>query len=78
MQYKTKEKFEIPVKRFYIPVEIKEKCPKCKTICSVNLDDNYLSYPSVNHKEVLEVYCDKCDDEFTICITLELEIKVEN
>lgn len=68
----------IDVKRFYLPLTIKLTCPKCNTVNDHNLNDNYLSYPTINNPEDIGVYCKKCEDYFNASITLKIAIEVND
>lgn len=43
-------------KRFYAPVRIRSKCPKCGEVVTDNLSENYLSYPVTNKPFVFSMY----------------------
>ena len=73
---KIKDKFEIETKRFYLPVIIPVKCAHCGTKHEFNLSDRYLSYPVINKKSVEGFWCDKCDEESEIDLTLRVRIDV--
>lgn len=72
---KIKSEFELEVKRFYLPVKIERDCPDCGTKCVLDLDSNYLSYPTVNKKEQGHCYCDVCDTEFEFDLTLKISLE---
>ena len=61
---------EVAVKRFYVPIEVHEKCPKCNHDVVWDGEEDYLSYP--NGEEVIEFYCDNCDNDFTSKKTIEI------
>jgi len=73
------KKFTIDVKRFYLPIKIIRKCPKCETKVIINIgSDEYLSYPRINDKNFeLWFYCENCDYEFKKKAILKIQIEVE-
>lgn len=66
---------ELDIKRLYLPFEIKTECPKCKTETVRDLEQEYLSYPSIGKPEDVHFYCDECDHEWGEKIILEISIK---
>jgi len=61
---------EIEVKRFYLPFKEEMKCPDCGTLCEVDFNNEYISYP--NGKENIHFCCPKCDTEFESKTTIEI------
>jgi len=74
---KLNDKFEVDVKRFYIPLEVLLNCPHCNKEKKVDLSDDYISYPTVNQAEAIEQYCDHCDNEFEFDLTLRMSADVD-
>lgn len=72
-----KEEFELNIKRFYLPIIIKRKCPNCNNECEEDLGYSYLSYPTVNKKERLHFYCPECDCEFEIDRILKISLQLD-
>lgn len=68
---------EIDVKRFYIPLTIQLKCPKCNTMNDHNFSEQYLMYPTVNKPESTEIRCKNCDDHFSVNVILKIAIEVD-
>ncbi len=75
--------FEIEVKRFYIPFTIHSNCPRCDRPHSVDLEDQYLSYPVVG--EPVEVYfgCEEGDcyddgPEWEVKVIVSLDLGLVN
>ncbi len=66
---------EIEVKRFSLPIVIKVNCPKCETLNEYDFNDNYLSYPTLNKPESIEIYCIGCEDYFSHNVTLKIAIE---
>jgi hypothetical protein len=63
---KRDDSFELGVKRFYMPgVVVKDKCVKCGGEASLDLGDQYLSYPTVNASNDVDLWCSACDDQTT-------------
>ena len=71
-----KEVFDIEVKRFYLPVVVKDKCPNCDGEISQNLEDQYLSYPTLNKADDITLVCEACDMEFQVPFTLRMSIDI--
>lgn len=46
--FEIKEEFEISVKRLCLPIVVERSCPKCNKVCNVDLEYDYLSYPTLN------------------------------
>ncbi len=53
-----KAPFDIDVKRFYLPAEIKARCPECGSEVVKDFDQDYLMYPTANKKFAVTIYCD--------------------
>lgn len=68
--------FEVGVKRFYLPIEIKRNCPSCNTRLTCDLEKNYLFEPSINKKETITFFCDECDDHYHADAVLKVELHV--
>lgn len=71
------EQFDIGVKRFCLPLIIRRACPKCGEECKLDLEQNYLSYPTVNKREVLNFYCTECKLDFEVDSILSIFLEVE-
>jgi len=69
------EEFDIEVKRFYVPVIIKAKCPKCKKEIENDYSQDYLSYPTANKPMETYFYCEDCDEEFYINTILKVTLE---
>lgn len=74
---RAKGKFEIEVKRFYLPVKFDIQCPHCGAINPIDLESQYLSYPTVNKKESEYRECDHCDKEFEFDIKVEVGVEID-
>ena len=72
----SKGKFELGVKRFYLPIQIKRNCPNCDNQCVRDLSSDYLSYPTLNAKEQMYFYCEKCGTEFEIDVILQIGLQI--
>ena len=70
------EKFDLDIKRFYFPYTKELKCPTCGGIITLDMTDSYISYPTFNHIQERIIYCEKCDDEFTIKYMLQMSFTV--
>lgn len=75
--YKIKEESVINVKRFHLPFKTNVTCPSCKHERELDLNYDYLGYPSINKKESHYLYCTVCDIEFEIGITLNMSLIIE-
>ncbi|MEN8907859.1 MAG: hypothetical protein ABF289_18055 [Clostridiales bacterium] len=68
-------KGEIEVKRFYLEgVKLSAPCPKCKKVIQFD-NSQYISYPKLNKKEIINIFCEKCDDFFEVEIKLILKVE---
>lgn len=67
-------RFEVDVKRFYIPVVVISVCPECTEEVRRNLEDNYLSYPTLGAPTKLYFSCSnehEWQDQVIVNITVE-------
>ena len=76
-EIKITEQVESKIKRFYLPLVIKTECPKCKANNNIDLDSDYLSYPTTNKREEIDVYCFTCEHEYTKSLTLKISVEIE-
>lgn len=74
---KLNDKFEIEVKRFYLPLKMTVNCPHCNEEKNIDLSDDYLSYPTLNEAETIYQCCDHCDKEFEFDLTLRMSVDVD-
>ncbi len=58
------------IKRCYVNIIIKAKCPECKGDVKCDLNDSYLSYPEVPSTDSAPFYCEHCDEY------LDVEIQI--
>jgi len=68
---------EINVKRFYLPVKVDVECPHCGEKHVRDFSVNYLSYPKINKRNHVYVYCESCDGEFEFDATLKVSLEVD-
>lgn len=61
-------------KRQRIPFEIRAKCPTCGGTATLNLSDNYLSYPLVGEPTEVSLYCYDEDGCETCCTEIDVVI----
>ena len=80
MKYMSKieGKFSLEIKRFYLPVIIKRRCPECGSMVENDLEQvDYLNYPWVNTVDTMYFYCGECgcgfEKEFILTIGLEVD-----
>ena len=76
-EYKIETEVELSAKRFYLPLVIQAKCGECGEVNNVDLDQSYLSYPTLNKYEKHYVACDACDSEMELNIKLKISIEVK-
>lgn len=69
-------KYELGIKRCYLPVRITDKCFNCGVVRTVDLDSYYVSYPTLNMAEPISFYCENCDHEWDVNIVISLNIKL--
>jgi hypothetical protein len=79
------ETFDIEVKRFYLPIVIKAKCPDCGREMKRDLSNDYLSYPTIGRPERL-TFCHDTeemdprgwhkDHEFFVDVLLSVDLKI--
>jgi len=74
---KLNDKFEVEVKRFYIPLKTVLNCPHCNAEKEVDLEHDYLSYPTLNESEPIGQYCEHCDNEFEFDLTLRISVDID-
>jgi len=74
---KLNDKFEIDVKRFYVPLKMVVNCPHCNEEKKIDLSDDYLSYPTINEAEAIYQCCDHCDKEFEFDATIRMSVDVD-
>ena len=70
---------ELDIKRFYLPgISIVSRCPKCNKEYSKDFSDtkdgHYLSFPNVNVPMEYFMYCDECDHDWPVMVTLKIEL----
>lgn len=70
-----KTPFQIEVKRLYLPVVITKNCPKCSRRIVLDLNDDYISYPTLNTVEDIHMYCAECDYEFYVSARITVNIE---
>ena len=54
------------IKRCYVDMRVTAPCSHCSSECTTDLSQNYISYPVINKKFDISVYCSKCDDWFDV------------
>ena len=54
------------IKRCYANIVIIRACPTCNTACTVDMVQQYISYPEVGTKLNISFYCNQCDDHFEV------------
>lgn len=71
---KLEELGRVDIKRLYIPVVLKDECPKCGGITEFDGSSEYLSYPE--GPEEIRAYCSNCDDWVKSKYKIEIVAKV--
>jgi hypothetical protein len=67
--------FSVDVKRFYLPIVIRDACPACDAAWSSDLSDDYLSHPTTNKPFDYRPLCCACGHEW--CLNVKLVITLE-
>ena len=79
---KVKGKFDgdIEVKRFYMPgIIVEDECSKCLEVVEWSGESDYISYPNTSDKNMhVHMYCQDCENEWEIPITLEITVKLKD
>jgi len=71
-----KKVFNIECKRMHIPFSVKHKC-ECGEELEQDLEDDYISYPTINGDEYIIFYCNECDSEYRLPIKLSMSIEYD-
>lgn len=51
------------IKRFNVPgSKVVAQCPNCDSVCKLEFNSEYLSYPVINGEIDLSFHCEKCGD----------------
>lgn len=66
------EHFDLDVKRFHVPYELRQCCPSCGRVVRYNLLAEYLSYPTVGKPFEFGMYCGDCGHEWNITVKLTM------
>lgn len=75
---------ELDIKRLYLPgIIVKSACPKCGIRQEQDLDENYISSPTLGEVEEIYFSCDRevkdgkyCEGEWSVPIVLELKVRL--
>lgn len=60
------------IKRCYVDgATIEVSCEKCGEILVTDFGAQYLSYPTVGEESLAYFYCEKCDEEYELPITIK-------
>jgi transcription elongation factor Elf1 len=76
--FKVKEKMSLNVKRLFLPITFKCKCPNCNKENVVDLSDKGLYYPKVNVTFDFYLCCDNCGEGLSIPINMGISLRVED
>ena len=68
--------FELRVKRFRFPCLIRDDCPGCGVEKELDLSAVYLSYPVLNDRQSIDLYCGECQQEWELVVVLRLTVEV--
>lgn len=67
----------LDVKRFFMHgVKLIASCPNCGHEIEDDFGHDYLGYPEVNHPFDRHCYCSACEHEWTVKLTLALNLTV--
>ena len=72
---KTKP-YELDVKRCYLPFSIITNCPNCGSTIERDVSTDYLSFPYLNSKECVGLYCTECENDFVIDIKISINVDI--
>ena len=64
-------------KRCYLPLKLKTKCPSCGDELIKDFSDDYLSYPDFNKPIKVGLWCESCNNEFTIDVNFTITATLE-
>ena len=73
---RTAGNFHFDVKRLYLPYVINTQCPSCREQVQFDMGDQYISYPTVGKPENLCLYCEDCDEEWTVGVTIDVTVQL--
>lgn len=60
------------IKRCYLPGAVIEvPCEKCGEKLVHDFGEQYLSYPVIGGEKIVRFYCEKCDEEYELSITIK-------
>ena len=68
-------------KRTYLDGVLIEKVCDCGNVIQVDLESDYLTYPTVGRFQNIYVYCDECGTEYpegTLKVKIVLNLEVES
>ena len=71
------DKFEVEIKRLYLPLVVHVDCPHCGLKNMVDFDRSYLSNPILNSAEPIYIYCEDCEGESEFDLTLRMSVNVD-
>lgn len=65
------------IKRFYVPgITVRTACPHCGLPWERNLDDRYLSHPTLGEPFDFRFYCDHCNEEWSAKMILRVSLEL--
>lgn len=70
---RTSATFAVDAKRLYLPFKVTLPCPACghKWVWSAQTG-HYMSYPTFEVPQNLYGYCEECDHEWQVWVTLDV------
>ena len=73
----------VDVKRFYVDAKFVTNSPICKKTLTQELMEDYLSYPQVGDKDLIYLYCKKCNAQLSvprkiIAMNIVLDYDIDN
>lgn len=63
-------------KRTHLPIKVHDDCPQCGQKNTIDLTDQYLSYPIPGKPYDLGFYCDNCEHEWQIKVRLKVALEL--
>lgn len=72
---RTKGKFEVGEKRFYLPYLLTGECPSCEHSYERDLSFDYLSFPVLGDVNTVDMYCYECEHEWVEFLFLDVKVE---
>ena len=76
-EIKVTEIVELDIKRFYLPLKINVICHNCGNPSEIDLDKDYISYPTINDTITIGAMCIDCGECFELDAILNISLKID-